>query len=148
MRQHLTRHVRPGTSWNWRPGDRRPLTPQKNKPNLWSTSLAKHGTNYASCPAQRRACQRTAPVKTGLELWPSCGHSMPFIGSLRTNVSRTLCSKCLQGALLIPRHRARRQNLKRIKRQGFGPQLLGEMRRAVFNQINHYTASKKSRPCK
>ena len=88
----------------------------------------------------------TAPVKTGP--WPSCGHSMPFIGKTPHQCRQNLVLKRLQGALLIPRHRARRQNLKRIKRQGFGPQLLGAMQGAVFNQINPSTTSKKSRPCK
>jgi len=39
----------------------------------------------------------TAPVKTGLEQWPSCGHSMPFIGKTPHQCGQNLVFKMSSG---------------------------------------------------
>ena len=62
LRQHATTFDQAREAWNiLELASRWPMATSATKncaQLVWSTSLAKHGTNYASCPAQCRACQR------------------------------------------------------------------------------------------
>ena len=103
MRQHLTRQKRPGTSWNWHPGVQWPLPPQNCAQLVGHFTRKARGKRHhyvqlnVELANAKSMATLTAPVKTSLELWPSCGQSMPFTGKTPHQCRQNLVFKMSSG---------------------------------------------------